>query len=124
MREMLGAVVQTYDLVILDTPPVLSVVDTLELLPEVDAALVWTPGQREPEAIIADDSEPSAIAATFVGFAPASTAHDELRFMEDGYVALLAPASTSALAQALRSGSPFELRDPASARSLHVTIGG
>ncbi len=91
--------------------------------PGVDAALVWTPGQREPEAIIADDSEASAIAATFVGFAPA-TAHDELRFMEDGYAALLSPASASALAQALRSASPFELRDPTSARSLHVTIDG
>lgn len=91
--------------------------------PGVDAALVWTPGQRDPEAIIADDSDPSAIAATFVGFAPASTPHDELRFMEDGYAALLSATSASALAQALRAASPFELSDAASARSLRVTVG-
>jgi Mrp family chromosome partitioning ATPase/capsular polysaccharide biosynthesis protein len=40
LREMFTGVANAYDLVVLDTPPVLSVVDTLELLPEADAAIV------------------------------------------------------------------------------------
>jgi Mrp family chromosome partitioning ATPase len=40
MAEMLENIRPVYDLVILDTPPMLSVVDALELLPNVDGALV------------------------------------------------------------------------------------
>lgn len=40
MSEMLSKVRGDYDLVILDTPPMLSVVDALELLPNVDGAVV------------------------------------------------------------------------------------
>jgi Mrp family chromosome partitioning ATPase len=38
--ELLRQAPEVYDLVILDTPPLLSVVDTLELLPQVDAAVL------------------------------------------------------------------------------------
>jgi Mrp family chromosome partitioning ATPase len=39
-RELIQQVPEVYDLVVLDTPPLLSVVDTLELLPLVQAAVV------------------------------------------------------------------------------------
>jgi receptor protein-tyrosine kinase len=40
LRTMLAEVGTAYELVVVDTPPMLSVVDTLELLPEVDAVVV------------------------------------------------------------------------------------
>jgi len=86
---------------------------------DTQAALVWAPGQTEPEAIIEDGASPAAIAATFVAFAPAGVAHDEVRFMEDGYAALLSTDSSRSLAQALRAGTSHVLQDT-TGRMLHV----
>lgn len=86
---------------------------------EVQAALVWTPGQQEAEATFVDGADASAVAATFVAFIPNDAAEDDIRFMEDGYVALLSQQSAERLIVALRSGSPVQLRS-SSGRSLSL----
>lgn len=85
----------------------------------VHAALVWTPGQQDAEAIFVDGADASAVAATFVAFIPNDASEDEIRFMEDGYVALLSRQSAERLIDALRTTSPIHLKC-ASGRSLQI----
>jgi hypothetical protein len=87
---------------------------------DTGAALVWSVGQREPEAIIAEGTEPSAFAATFVALVPNDAAEDEIRFMEDGYAVVLSVQSKRHLVDSLQSGTPYELRDAARGRTLRV----
>jgi hypothetical protein len=75
-----------------------------------NAALVWSAGQSEPEAIIAQGADPTAIAATFVALVPFGEADHDVQFFEDGYCALLSARSQPRVVEALRSGKPFEVR--------------
>src|SRR5262249_9802594 len=88
----------------------------------VMAALVWSPGQTEPEAIFADGGQPTAFPATFVAFIPNDAAEDDIRFMEDGYVVLLSKASADHLIAKLRAGSPLELRGGSQERTLRIAV--
>ncbi|MGC4089964.1 MAG: hypothetical protein QM756_19165 [Polyangiaceae bacterium] len=90
--------------------------------PGVTAALVWHPGQKEPEAIFAEASDPSAMAATFVAFVPNDAERDEIRFMEDGYAILLSAQSASELATSLKSGSTLQLTGGSDGRALVVAM--
>ena len=90
--------------------------------PGVPAALVWSPGQLEPEAIFAYGREPSSIAATFVALVPNDAEQDDIRFMEDGYVIMLSTLSAERLATALRKAEPTELRGQDQGRSLRITV--
>jgi hypothetical protein len=88
--------------------------------PGVAAALVWHPGQQEPEAIFDETAEPSAIAATFVAFAPSDTDKDEIRLIEDGYAVLLSVRSANELVASLKSGSTLEIGSRSVGRTLMV----
>jgi hypothetical protein len=88
----------------------------------VTAALVWSPGQTEPEAIFADGPRPTAFAATFVAFVPNDAEQDDIRFMEDGYVVLLSQGSADQLVAKLRAGTPLELRGGSEKRTLRIAV--
>ena len=86
----------------------------------INGALVWSPNQQEAEAIFADGTAPSSLAATFVGLIPNDEPEDDIRFMEDGYVVLLSAGSAARLVAALREGSSVELRGGTQERTLMV----
>jgi hypothetical protein len=88
----------------------------------IQAALVWAPGQTEPEAIFAEGSTPTAVAAAFVAFLPNDAERDDIRFMEDGYVAMLSKESAQRLTGALRAGSPLELHGEGRERTIRITV--
>jgi hypothetical protein len=90
--------------------------------PGVAAALVWTPGQTEPEAIFADGSKPAAFAAAFVALIPNDAQQDDVRFMEDGYVVMLSQESAEALTRALRAGQKFEVRGGTQNRAVIFNV--
>jgi hypothetical protein len=86
----------------------------------VEAALVWSPGQQEPEAIFVDGPPPTAYAATFVALVHSDADQDDIRFMEDGYAVLLSARSADRLVAALRAKEPFEVLGGVPRRSLAV----
>ncbi|MGC4067024.1 MAG: hypothetical protein QM784_20785 [Polyangiaceae bacterium] len=88
---------------------------------DVRAALVWSPGQQEPEAIFAAGTPPDDFAATFVGFVPNGAPNDDIRFMEDGYAVVLCESSTHRLVRSLGAGVPLELGSSQGPR-LYVAI--
>lgn len=90
--------------------------------PAARGALVWSPGQHQPEAILAEGSDGATLAATFVALVPHDEAGDEIRFMEDGYAALLSAGTTKRLAAALRAEAPFELRGGTHGRMLAISV--
>ena len=90
--------------------------------PGISAALVWTPGQSEPEAIFAMGPPPTAVAATFVALIPNDAAEDDIRFMEDGYVVLLSTESAQRLVIDLRAAAPVELRGREQERTLRIAV--
>jgi hypothetical protein len=90
----------------------------------VSAALVWSPGQAEPEAIFAEGPRPTAFAATFVAFVPNDADRDDIRFMEDGYVVLLSKGSADHLVAKLGAGAPLELGGGSHERTLRIAVTG
>jgi hypothetical protein len=95
-----------------------AILPTLE--PGVSAALVWSPGQTEPEAICADGPAPTAIAGTFVALIPNDAEDDVVRFMEDGCVVVLSTQSAQRLVASLRTATAVELRGEH--RALRITV--
>jgi hypothetical protein len=89
--------------------------------PGAVAALVWSPGQTEAEAIFAEGARPTAIAATFVGLVPNEAPSDEIRFMEDGYAVVLSSATTARLIETLKSGGALPIGKGES-RVLRVVV--
>jgi hypothetical protein len=108
--------------------------------PALTAALVWAPGQVEPEATCEEGTDTSAVAAAFVMLLPqdsptdvirfledgcaailsTSSAKSLVRFLEDGCAAILSTSSAKSLVEALRQSSAYSLPDPDSGRVLTV----
>lgn len=91
--------------------------------PDIRAALVWAPGQLEPEAIFdgTRGEPPTSFAAVFVALVPNVGPEDEIRFMEDGFAAILCEASTRSLTRMLRKSGDLEVRS-ANGRTLRVMV--
>jgi hypothetical protein len=86
----------------------------------VPAALVWSPGQTEPEAIMVGGTQPTVFSSTFVALVPNEAPSDEVRFMEDGYAVLLSSASMARLAGTLRGRGTMQISN--GQRTLRVIV--
>jgi hypothetical protein len=80
---------------------------------DADACLVWSPGQKGPEAISAPGGRGACIGANFIVFV-AEQGADGASPVEDGVVAMLTDASWSRLREALSTGAPLAVpaREP------------
>jgi hypothetical protein len=91
----------------------LSTLPHLAIVPPPDTAaaatLVWSPGQTEPTAICADPALASFASARFLIILPNHGGHDEIRFQEDGFTAIISKKTTKALAHHLRRGEAITL---------------
>lgn len=88
----------------------------------VTAALVWMPGQAEAEAIFEAGTEPTSMAASFVALVPRGEQAEDVRFIEDGFAALLSEPTATGLADALRKGSPYSIRSSRSDWELTIRM--
>ena len=77
--------------------------------PAATATLVWSPEQTKPMAICADPALASFASAQFLMIAPNHGRHDEIRFAEDGFTAIVSPNTTKVLVQHLRRGDAITL---------------
>ena len=91
----------------LGTLPHLAIVPAPD--PAAAATLVWSPGQTEPTAICADPALASFASARFLIILPNHGRHDQIRFQEDGFTAIVSKKTTKALAQHLRRGEAITL---------------
>ena len=80
----------------------------VDMPPDADAAMVWTPGSHEAQAIAAAGATGARIAANFLMIAPGVDS-DGAREIEDGYGLMLTQSSWDRLRAAIASGSPIEL---------------
>jgi hypothetical protein len=91
----------------------LSTLSHLAIVPPPDptaaATLVWSPEQTEPTAICADPALASFASARFLMILPNHGRHDQIRFQEDGFTAIISRKTTKALVQHLRRGEPITL---------------
>jgi len=85
------------------------------LSPIADACLVWSPGQRAPEAISPQGSQGAHIAGCFALFVPQQQADGGNPF-EDGFAIMLSDASWARLRDALVAGHAVDV--PAAAPEM------
>jgi len=80
----------------------------LNLDPEADAAMTWTPGQTSPSAIAKPGAKGARIAGNFVVLAP-GVDRDGAQGLEDGFSVFLTRASWQKVRAALAQGQPVEV---------------
>jgi hypothetical protein len=102
----------------------LSALPHLAIVPPADptavATLIWSPGQTEPMAICSDPSLATFASARYLMILPNQGRHDEIRFQEDGFGAILSRKTTKALVRNLRHGDEISLGDANSRRIRFV----
>ena len=89
-------------------PPDLALALLTTIAPDADSCLVWTPGQRAPEAIAFPGSTGRRTSGCFVAFVPQQDA-DAANVFEDGVVCMLTDASWARVRQALATGTPLTI---------------
>jgi hypothetical protein len=91
-----------------DMPPnkVLALFASLDV--SADSCLVWSPGQRAPQAISALGGRGHRISGCFLALVPQQGA-DGGRVFEDGFVMMLTDASCAKLVGAMKAGAPLAL---------------
>jgi hypothetical protein len=77
--------------------------------PYANARLVWKPGQKAPEVLLAHDSDALHVTGGFVALAHAPGARDVGTVLEDGFSLELSESSWARLLQAVRDGVPLDL---------------
>jgi hypothetical protein len=91
----------------------LSTLPHLAIVPPPDpaavATLVWSPGQTKPMAICADPALASFASARFLIILADHGRHDEIRFQEDGFTAIISRKTMKALIQHLQRGEAIAL---------------
>jgi hypothetical protein len=89
----------------------------LSLDPKADACLVWTEGQRGPEAITPPGSNGSRVSGCFVLFVPQQLT-DASNPVEDGFAVMLTDSTWGRVREALTRGAPLTVPATAPFKAL------
>lgn len=92
---------------------------TLELDPEADGLLVWTPGQPQRSATTPPGSRAERLSLCFLAFAPGQ-AQDYVSMREDGAVAVLTSTSWTRLLAAVSNAEPVTIDPTADGYALTI----
>jgi hypothetical protein len=92
----------------------------LDLDPEADACLVWSPGQSGAHAISVPDAKGARISGNMLVIAPGAD-QDGGRPAEDGFGILLTDASWARLREALAGHKPLDIRGKGDLMSIRLS---